>query len=102
MDTDSGSARADTGFDPADADQYLDALGLNCPLPLLKTRQALRHLTPGQTLAVVASDAGSVRDIPEYVRQSSHQLVRQRAMEVANGVTQYHFLILCGEEGGAR
>lgn len=91
----------DTGSGPAGADQHLDARGLNCPLPLLKTRQALRHLVPGQLLAVVASDAGSVRDIPEYVRQSSHELVRQGAREVANGVTEYHFLIRCGA-GGTR
>ncbi len=101
MNTDSGSAGGNTDSGSADADQHLDARGLNCPLPLLKTRQALRHLAPGQTLEVVASDAGSVRDIPEYIRQSSHQLVRQGAAEVANGITEYHFLIRCGE-GGAR
>lgn len=101
MVTDSGSADADTDTNSADVDQHLDTRGLNCPLPLLKTRQALRHLAPGQMLQVVASDAGSVRDIPEYVRQSSHELVRQCAAEVANGITEYHFLIRCGE-GGAR
>lgn len=56
-------------------DEELDARGLNCPLPLLKTRQALRGLEAGAVLHVVASDSGSRRDIPAYVRQSEHDLV---------------------------
>jgi len=57
--------------------QHLDARGLQCPLPLLKTRQALRGLRPGELLRVLASDAGSARDIPNYLGQSSHELVRR-------------------------
>lgn len=58
------------------ADELLDARGLRCPMPLLRTRQALRHLSPGQTLLVRATDAGARRDIPAYLRQSGHELVR--------------------------
>ncbi len=57
--------------------KYLDARGLNCPLPLLKTRQALRGLSAGALLEVTATDAGSARDIPDYLRQSSHELFRR-------------------------
>lgn len=53
----------------------LDARGLSCPLPLLKTRQALRRLGTGEILHVVASDSGSRRDIPAWLRQSEHDLV---------------------------
>ncbi|MDX1803147.1 MAG: sulfurtransferase TusA family protein [Alcanivorax sp.] len=74
-------------------DLQVDACGLQCPLPLLKTRQALRHMRPGQMLVVQATDAGSARDIPAYVGQSSHQLVRR---EQADGC--YTFLIRCGEQ----
>lgn len=59
-----------------DAFEELDATGLRCPLPLLKTRQALRTLSPGQLLRVRATDAGARRDIPAYLRQSGHELVR--------------------------
>ena len=57
-------------------DQQLDASSLQCPMPLLKTRQALRHLEPGQLLEVIATDAASADDIPAYLRQSCHELVR--------------------------
>ncbi len=72
--------------------KYLDARGLNCPLPLLKTRQALRGLSAGALLEVTATDAGSARDIPEYLRQSSHELVRREQDE-----REFRFLIRCGE-----
>ncbi|AFT71486.1 Protein containing SirA-like domain [Alloalcanivorax dieselolei B5] len=77
--------------DPMTVHQTLDARGLQCPLPLLKTRQALRHLAPGQMLRVLASDAGSARDIPAYLRQSPHDLVRDGETE-----GEYEFLIRCG------
>ncbi|WP_290524549.1 sulfurtransferase TusA family protein [Alcanivorax sp.] len=57
-------------------DLHIDASELQCPMPLLKTRQALRHLNAGQVLEVVATDASSAQDIPAYLRQSCHQLVR--------------------------
>lgn len=72
--------------------KYLDARGLNCPLPLLKTRQALRALRAGALLEVTATDAGSARDIPEYLRQSSHELVRHEQDE-----QEFRFLIRCGD-----
>ncbi|ASK34615.1 sulfurtransferase TusA family protein [Alloalcanivorax mobilis] len=73
--------------------QHLDARGLQCPLPLLKTRQALRGLRPGDVLRVLASDAGSARDIPNYLGQSSHELVRRSEED---GL--FVFLIRRGEE----
>lgn len=87
----------DTGPDHPTIDQHLDARGLNCPLPLLKTRQALRHLAPGQVLEVVATDVGSARDIPHYLGQSPHQLVR-RSDGVESGEQEYRFLIRRGAE----
>lgn len=88
----------ETGPDRVCIEQHLDARGLNCPLPLLKTRQALRHLTPGQVLEVRASDAGSARDIPAYLGQSPHSLVRQDDIDTGDGPVSYRFLIRCGAE----
>lgn len=56
-------------------DQFLDARGLNCPLPLLKAKQALHKLTAGQILKIAATDVGSVRDFKAYTDQSDHQML---------------------------
>ncbi len=57
------------------ADQKLDASGLNCPLPLLKAKQALNALESGQVLELVCTDPGSVRDFQVFSEQSGHQLL---------------------------
>lgn len=57
------------------ADQKLDASGLNCPLPLLKAKQALNALESGQVLELVCTDPGSVRDFQVFAEQSGHQLL---------------------------
>lgn len=53
----------------------LDASGLNCPLPLLKAKQALNRMAPGEVLKVIATDSGSVRDFRVYVEHSDHQML---------------------------
>jgi tRNA 2-thiouridine synthesizing protein A len=55
--------------------QRLDACGLSCPLPLLKAKQALNKLQPGEVLEVVATDAGSVRDFKAFTDQSGDRLL---------------------------
>ena len=75
-------------------DLILDVTGLSCPMPLLKTRQQLRGLKPGTVVLVLASDPGARRDIPAWLRQTSHLLVQS---EQHDGVLQ--FLIRAGEAG---
>jgi tRNA 2-thiouridine synthesizing protein A len=58
-----------------DFDQELDARGLNCPLPILRTKKALSALQSGQVLKVVATDPGAVKDFEAFSRQTGHQLV---------------------------
>ncbi|MEH6648416.1 MAG: sulfurtransferase TusA family protein [Motiliproteus sp.] len=55
--------------------QHVDACGLSCPLPLLKAKQALNRLQPGEVLKVSATDAGSVRDFRAFTDQSGDQLL---------------------------
>lgn len=55
----------------------LDAKGLNCPLPILKTKKALAELSSGQILRVQATDPGSVRDFQAFAKQTGNELVRQ-------------------------
>lgn len=56
-------------------DEILDTSGLNCPLPLLKAKQALNRLEVGQVLKVIATDAGSIRDFKAYTEQSDHVML---------------------------
>jgi len=56
-------------------DIEIDARNLRCPLPLLKAKQALNALAPGQTLRVLATDSGSVRDFHLWTEQSGHPLL---------------------------
>ncbi|MBE0465133.1 MAG: sulfurtransferase TusA family protein [Halomonadaceae bacterium] len=55
-------------------DVVLDACGLPCPLPLLKTKQALAGMVAGQVLEVRATDAGSWRDMVSFADQSNHAM----------------------------
>ncbi|WP_430462021.1 sulfurtransferase TusA family protein [Thalassolituus sp. LLYu03] len=64
-------------------DQFLDASGLECPMPLLKTKMALKALAPAQVLYVLATDAGSWRDIRKYVDLSSHELLDAKVVDDA-------------------
>ena len=56
----------------------LDVTGLNCPMPLLKAKQALNALVPGDRLEVIATDPGSVRDFEVFSTQSGHPLLDSR------------------------
>lgn len=60
------------------ADQVLDAKGLNCPMPVLKTKKALDGIQAGQVLEVVATDPGSKSDIPALLNRLGHELVDTR------------------------
>ena len=60
-----------------DATKELDARGLNCPLPILKAKKALADMTSGQTLKVIATDAGSIRDFQAFAKQTGNELVEQ-------------------------
>lgn len=56
-------------------DKELDARGLSCPLPILKTKKALNDLTSGQVLKVVATDPGSIKDMQAFANQTGNPLL---------------------------
>jgi tRNA 2-thiouridine synthesizing protein A len=56
-------------------DKEVDARGLNCPLPILRTKKALTDMQSGQVLKVLATDPGSVKDFQSFSKQTGHQLV---------------------------
>lgn len=70
------------------ADKELDARGLNCPLPILRAKKALSELTRGQTLHVLATDPGSVKDFEAFARQTGNTL-----LESGENDGEYSFLL---------
>jgi len=60
-------------------DRELDARGLNCPLPILRTKKSLNEMLSGQILRVLATDPGSVRDFQAFSRQTGHELLASSA-----------------------
>ena len=70
------------------ADLTLDAKGLNCPLPILKARKALKDVPSGGTLEILATDPGSVADFEAFCRQTGNELV-----EKSQDHKVYRFLI---------
>ncbi len=57
------------------ATQSLDARGLNCPLPILRAKKALTAMGSGETLAILSTDPGSVKDMQAFCKQTGHELI---------------------------
>jgi tRNA 2-thiouridine synthesizing protein A len=56
-------------------DRDLDVKGLNCPLPILRTKKALAEMETGQVLRVQATDPGSVKDFAAFAKQTGNELL---------------------------
>jgi tRNA 2-thiouridine synthesizing protein A len=57
------------------ADMRIDCVGLLCPVPILKSREALERLAPGQVLEVVADDPGAEADMVAFTAHRGHDLL---------------------------
>jgi len=58
--------------------QILDVKGLNCPLPVLRAKKALKDITVGGTLEVLATDPGAVKDFEAFCRTTGNELVESK------------------------
>ena len=56
-------------------DKELDARGLNCPLPILRTKKSLSDMQSGHVLKVLATDPGSVKDFQAFSKQTGNELL---------------------------
>ena len=56
-------------------DKELDASGLGCPLPILKSKKSLSDMASGQVLKIVATDPGSVKDMQAFCKQTGNELL---------------------------
>ena len=70
------------------SEHLLDAKGLNCPLPILKARKALKDVPSGEVLEILATDPGAVADFQAFCRQTGNELV-----EHSENDSVYRFLI---------
>jgi len=57
--------------------QTLDARGLSCPMPIVKTAQAIKTIPSGGLIEVLATDPGSVKDFAAWSRTTGNELVEQ-------------------------
>ena len=62
-------------------DAEVDAVGLDCPMPLLKAKLELNRLSSGQVLKVTATDPGSQRDFRSFAKLAGHSLLHEEAQE---------------------
>ncbi len=74
-------------------DDTLDAIGLLCPLPVLKARKRLRALPDGAVLKLLADDPAAVIDVPHFCAESGHVLVHQGDDDSATGGGHQVYLI---------
>jgi tRNA 2-thiouridine synthesizing protein A len=58
-------------------EKRLDLRGLNCPLPVLKARKAMRSLAPGDVLVLECTDPVSAIDVPHFVTEDGHELLAE-------------------------
>ncbi len=72
-----------------DFDREVDARGLNCPLPILRTKKALAEMASGQVLRVLATDPGSIKDFQAFARQTGNELLRQGELKGEGKVFEF-------------
>jgi tRNA 2-thiouridine synthesizing protein A len=70
------------------ADELVDARGLSCPMPIVKTATAMRALPSGKVVEVLATDPGSVKDFQAWARSTGNELI-----ESTQEGSVYRFLI---------
>ncbi|MGC8837148.1 MAG: sulfurtransferase TusA family protein [Anaerolineae bacterium] len=75
-------------MDELKPEKTLDARGLQCPMPVVKTSQEIKNVSVGGILEVLATDPGSMADISAWAKSSGNELVK---MEKGEGI--FRFLI---------
>ena len=68
--------------------EIFDATGLNCPMPILRSKKVLNTLSTGDVLYVISTDSGSVKDFEAFCKQTGNQLLESREDE-----GKYHYYI---------
>lgn len=69
-------------------DKQVDCLGLFCPMPIVKTGEAVREMTVGQVLEMLSDDPSSEPDMKSWTRRTGHEL-----LEITKDGSVYRFLV---------
>lgn len=83
-----GAIQPDTEYPMESHDSEIDLSGLNCPLPILRTKKALSAMESGKVLKVIATDPGAVKDFEVFARQTGHALLQSQ-----ENSGKYYFLL---------
>jgi tRNA 2-thiouridine synthesizing protein A len=67
---------------------HIDCIGLFCPMPIVKVREAIRQLAPGQVLEMVADDPAAEADMKSWARRTGHEL-----LEISKNGAVFRFLV---------
>ena len=59
----------------SDFDKELDTSGLNCPLPIIKAKKEINRMDAGQTLKIISTDPGAVKDFESFANQTGNELL---------------------------
>jgi tRNA 2-thiouridine synthesizing protein A len=59
--------------------EVVDARGLSCPMPIVKTAQAMKSLPSGALIELLATDVGSIKDVAAWARVTGNEIVEQRS-----------------------
>ncbi|MHB8400369.1 MAG: sulfurtransferase TusA family protein [Candidatus Limnocylindrales bacterium] len=69
-------------------DQQVDARGLSCPMPIVRTAQAMKTLSSGRVIEVLATDPGSVKDFTAWARTTGNEI-----LEATSDGSVYRFVL---------
>ena len=70
------------------ADHVLDCRGTLCPMPVIRLREEIDKLAPGQVIRIIATDPASVQDMPAFARNTGHELLESVR---GSGVFEFYF-----------
>jgi len=59
----------------------IDATGLSCPMPIVKVKKAMDTINSGEVLEVLATDQGTLSDIPAWAKTGGHTILEQKTIE---------------------
>lgn len=72
------------------ADETLDARGLSCPMPVLKTKKQVGKMSSGQILEILGTDPGTANDLPSFAKRGGHEYLGEKADQ---GFTRYYIRV---------
>ena len=72
----------------SDFDKELDTSGLNCPLPIIKAKKEINGMDAGQTLKIISTDPGAVKDFESFANQTGNELLNTEEKD-----NKFYFLL---------